>query len=167
MCRFLGFAISIRLAGSTLVIRNILIASLLALLPHSASWAATAYTVTDLGTLGGTSSYGTAISESGNATGSSLLSGGQTHAFIWDAVNGMQDLGAIGGGNSHGLDISDDNIVGDSTNKAFRWTPGSGMVLIDSANTGKASGLNAGKAAVGYRDTIGGARIRTWTAADA
>ncbi len=148
------------------LVKYFVLSACLGILTPIPAIAATTYTVTDLGTLGGTSSYGTAISESGKATGASLLSGGQTHAFIWDAVNGMQDLGAIGGGDSHGLDISDDNIVGDTSGQAFRYTPATGMVLIDGANTGAATGLNAGKSAVGYRDNGVASRIRTWSPSD-
>lgn len=81
----------------------------------SAVSAATTYTVTDLGTLGGASSYGTAIGEDGAATGYSTLAGGETRAFIWTVGGGMQSLGVIGTGDSRGLDIRGDNIVGQTS----------------------------------------------------
>src|SRR5215217_5359009 len=48
--------------------------------------------VRDLGTLGGTSSYGTGINDSGNVVGYSDTSAGEQHAFLYDSTNGMKDL---------------------------------------------------------------------------
>jgi probable HAF family extracellular repeat protein len=58
------------------------------------------YSVTDLGTLGGTFSFATGINNKGWVDGFSNLSGDTTqHAFLWrDGV--MTDLGALGGPNS-------------------------------------------------------------------
>jgi probable HAF family extracellular repeat protein len=60
------------------------------------------YTVTDLGTLGGTVSYAQGISEHGWVEGWSMLPGDQTqHSFLW--VEGVTiDLGTLGGPNSGG-----------------------------------------------------------------
>ena len=60
------------------------------------------YTVTDLGTLGGTFSTAQGISEEGWVEGWSLLPGDQTqHSFLW--VEGLTtDLGTLGGPNSGG-----------------------------------------------------------------
>ena len=52
-----------------------------------------AYAVTDLGTLGGTLGIATSLNDRGQVVGFSNLPGDtQTHAFIWDSVNGIQDL---------------------------------------------------------------------------
>lgn len=60
------------------------------------------YTVTDLGTLGGTFSTAQGISEDGWVEGWSLLPGDQTQrSFLW--VDGLKiDLGTLGGPNSGG-----------------------------------------------------------------
>src|SRR5215471_10999908 len=60
----------------------------------------THYTVTDLGTLGGTFSLAGGINNRGSVEGFSLLPGDATiHAFLWQ--NGaMIDLGTLGGPNS-------------------------------------------------------------------
>lgn len=128
--------------------------------------AATTYTATDLGTLGGASSYGTAIGEDGAATGYSDILGGGTRGFIWTIGGGMQSLGVIGGGDSRGLDINGDNIVGQTSGQSFRWTPGSGMVLIDGANTGSANGLNNSDAFIGERNLLTVDRTIKWGAAN-
>jgi hypothetical protein len=148
------------------MLRRLALLAWIVLFAAAPARAATTYLLTDLGTLGGTNSYGTAIGEDGSATGYSDILGGGTRGFIWTIGGGMQSLGVIGGGDSRGLDISGDNIVGQTSGQAFRWTPGSGMVLIDSANTGSANGLNASKEAVGYRTAGAVSRVRTWSASD-
>lgn len=147
--------------------RKLLFLVCLSLLSNTSAFAATFYSLVDLGTLGGASSYGTAIGEDGSATGYSEILGGGTRGFYWNAIDGMQSLGVIGAGDSRGLDINGDNIVGQTSGQAFRWTPGSGMVLIDSTNTGSATDLNASNEAVGYRVAGSASRVRTWTAANA
>ena len=58
----------------------------------------TTYTITDLGTLGGTFSYPSFISRSGAVSGLSTLPGDAVlRSFLW-AGNGMIDLGALPGG---------------------------------------------------------------------
>jgi hypothetical protein len=148
------------------MLRRLALLAWIVLLAPAPARAATTYLLTDLGTLGGTSSYGTAIGEDGAATGYSDILGGGTRGFYWTIGGGMQSLGVIGGGDSRGLDINGDNIVGQTSGQAFRWTPGTGMVLIDSANQGSANDLNASNEAVGYRVTGAASRLRTWTAAD-
>jgi probable HAF family extracellular repeat protein len=64
--------------------------------PASAS---PAYTIADLGTLGGTYSVAAAINNAGAIVGESATSF-QTHAFLYDA-GGMTDLGSIGGANTY------------------------------------------------------------------
>ena len=60
----------------------------------------TRYTVTDLGTLGGTFSFAGGINNRGSVEGFSTLPGDTaSHAFLWQ--NGaMTDLGTLGGPNS-------------------------------------------------------------------
>jgi len=72
-----------------------------------------AYTVTDLGTLGGTFSGGSGINASGQVTGASYTIGDAPyHAFLWTPTtpNGasgtLHDLGTLGGSYSAGLGIN-------------------------------------------------------------
>jgi probable HAF family extracellular repeat protein len=48
--------------------------------------------MTDLGNLGGDFSEATAVNDSGEVVGDSLLADGQDDAFVWTAAGGMQDL---------------------------------------------------------------------------
>lgn len=58
------------------------------------------YRIQDLGTLGGTRSFGSGANKRGTVTGTSLLTGNQQRrAFIWRAGE-MEDLGTLGGGHS-------------------------------------------------------------------
>jgi probable HAF family extracellular repeat protein len=68
--------------------------------------AAQGYTVTDLGTLGGSTSSARAVNASGQVTGSADLPGDAvSHAFLWE--NGaMRDLSPPGGGPSTALGIN-------------------------------------------------------------
>ena len=64
----------------------------------------------DLGTLGGTDSFGEAINAAGHVTGSAQITGdGAEHAFLWGG-GAMQDLGSIEL-RSFGLDINDSGQV--------------------------------------------------------
>jgi len=67
--------------------------------------AVTQYTITDLGTLGGDTSWGLGINNLGQVVGFSETAGGETHAFLW-ANGSMQDLGTLGGDNSRAYDIN-------------------------------------------------------------
>ena len=66
-----------------------------------------AYTITDLGTLGGTFSAGYGVNNSGEVTGEARIAGnGANHAFLY-ANGSMSDLGTLGGTNSFGYGIND------------------------------------------------------------
>lgn len=64
----------------------------------TATFAATSfsYTVTDLGTLGGSSSQAYGINDTGQVVGKADTSGGLSHAFLWDQGT-MNDLGTLDG----------------------------------------------------------------------
>jgi probable HAF family extracellular repeat protein len=141
--------------------------SFTSLLIQGSAYGALVYQLADLGTLGGNSSYGTAINDHGTAVGYSTVPGGATHAFRWSVADGIVDIGNTGGGNSKAFDINNaDNIVGQTSNQAFRWKSDTGMVLIDVALTfGTANDLNESSEAIGTRDDGGGRTIR-WDASN-
>lgn len=88
----------------------------------------------DLGTLGGADSYANGVSADGKvAVGWSYLPGQQERAFRWTAQGGMQDLGA--GEYSRAFAASADGlvVVGEAPGGAFRWTPASGVQLLNTA----------------------------------
>ena len=124
--------------------------SLLALAPVAAR--AQSYTLTDLGTLGGTSSLGFGVNASGQVTGQSTTAGGSTHAFLSGPsgapLTAANDLGTLGGTNSYGNGVNaSGQVVGDSdtasgADHAFLFSggvltdlntliaPGSGFTLV-------------------------------------
>jgi probable HAF family extracellular repeat protein len=100
----------------------------------------------DLGTLGGTESYGHDINNSGQVAGVSHHTPGsfESHAFLWtpttpNAASGaMHDLGTLGGESSIAYGINDNGQVtgrSDTANAAqhaFLYTGGIGMVDLNS-----------------------------------
>jgi probable HAF family extracellular repeat protein len=73
-----------------------------------------AYTVTDLGTLGGNCCEGFGINASGHVTGGSYTSGGEHHAFLYDGT--MHDLGTLHGNHSSGRGVNDvGQVTGNSS----------------------------------------------------
>jgi probable HAF family extracellular repeat protein len=83
---------------------------------HRSHAARAQYAVVDLGTLGGTTSFATAINRSGSVVGYAATSGdGASHAFLW-RHGVMTDLGVLPGGtNSRANAINDrGQIVGSS-----------------------------------------------------
>src|SRR5207248_9972172 len=75
--------------------------------------------MTDLGTLGGSSSLAVAINERAHVVGVSETSSGQSHAFLWqNAV--MTDLGTLGGTNSIAVAINERGQVIGNSEKCYR-----------------------------------------------
>jgi probable HAF family extracellular repeat protein len=68
------------------------------------------YTITDLGTLGGTSSYALGMNSAGHIVGYSTTSSGDTRAFFWDGIS-MTNLGTLGGTFSQAMDINDSGLI--------------------------------------------------------
>ncbi|MDQ1830077.1 PEP-CTERM sorting domain-containing protein [Massilia scottii] len=96
----------------------------------------------DLGTLGGTSSTGTALNRFGEVTGGALTASGDEHAFIY-SKGVMTDLGTIGGGTmTRGTAINDrGQVAGNFYAPATGWGAfvGEGGLLRDIGNLGGAS----------------------------
>jgi probable HAF family extracellular repeat protein len=113
---------------NTRKLRSTLIGSLgVALALASGSALAISYRLTDLGTLGGTSSRGFDLNDSGQVTGSSATADGEFHAFLWDGAR-MQDLGTLGGLSSGGFAINasgqvtgSSSLAGNEVRHAFLW----------------------------------------------
>ena len=95
-------------------------------------------TVTDLGTLGGTSSYANGINDSGQVVGiSNIHSNMETHATLWS--NGtVTDLGTLGGIGSAAFGINaSGQIVG------YAYTSGNGPPHATLWSNGTVTDLNS------------------------
>lgn len=82
--------------------------------------AATGYTITDLGTLGGDWTRARGINDAGDIAGTSALSTAGSHAFRWKGGI-MTGIGSVGGLSSDGLGISDDGWVVGSAQRSDSW----------------------------------------------
>ena len=139
------------------------------------------YTITDLGTLGGNASAGTAINASGQVTGWSTTASGATRAFLYSS-GAMADLGTLQGGSfSTGTALNDlGQVVGSSGINAygpmfqeftqgFLWENGSMRALgalhcpcsfNRRYGTSAAFGINGNGQAVGDSETLRGGLFR-------
>lgn len=98
--------------------------------------AATTFSLTDLGTLGGRESRGAAINASGQVTGWSTLPGDmESHAFV--TINGvMTDLGTLGGKVSWGNAINDSGqVTGRSSTTGDTYTGDHAFITINGVMT--------------------------------
>src|SRR5215218_688686 len=128
------------------------------------------YKVEDLGTLGGSRSWASAINDSGEVVGYSYLPGDQNkHAFLYKDAK-MTDLGTLGGTSSEAKGINKSGqVVGWSDNSsgerhAFIYDSTNGMKDLNSlipADSGwtiheaRAINNNGQIAATGYKDGVG------------
>ncbi len=109
---------------------------------------------TDLGTLGGSSSYATAINSSGQIAGVADNPDGTRHAVIWDGGKTI-DLGTLGGRysaaraiNNSGQAAGDAYITGDADSRATLWN---GTTAIDIGGPcSSAAGINNAGQVVGF-----------------
>lgn len=127
-----------------------------------------AYTVTDLGTLGGATSRAYAVNEQGHVAGSAdtsvLDAGGEPirHAFLWRDGR-MMELGTPAAGNSEAYGLNDrDDVVGRRDWGAFLWRhngaaiklqPGSDPIFLRSFI--RANAINNSGQIVGFGDVNG------------
>jgi probable HAF family extracellular repeat protein len=132
----------------------------------------TAYTLTDLGTLGGRFADAIAINSAGEVTGNSeLATFGNYDAFLWTPTGGMQDLGNLGGSYSYGYAInSAGNVTGQAqvnlstgAGHAFLWTSSTGMQDLGILNGNPESfsvgeGIDDQSRVVGWEDDPQGTR---------
>ena len=101
---------------------------------HGFVWTNGSYT--DIGTLGGATTYAHGINDRGQVIGSSEYSLQEwgLHAFLWQD-GAMQDLGTLGGRESYGSGINNNgDVVGESytvsgSREAFLWRSGSMAAL--------------------------------------
>jgi probable HAF family extracellular repeat protein len=118
-------------------------------------------TLTNLGTLGGNSSAGAAINDSGTIAGYADLSSGIEHAALFHGGT-VTDLGSLSGptGSSSATAINDLGQVAGSTtapgsyNEAFVETNGvmTGLGLLSGGTFSAATGINASGVVVGDED---------------
>jgi probable HAF family extracellular repeat protein len=125
--------------------------------------AASLYMIADLGTLGGTNSYGRGINANGEVTGDSAVSGNAgSHAFLYNGSR-MVDLGTIGGAGSAGMAINARGEVtgisgttGNTTQHAFL---NDGTAMDDLGTLGElesaGTAINATAEVVGWSSTAG------------
>jgi probable HAF family extracellular repeat protein len=166
-----------------LTTRCIIVLSAFALSVTAAARAAQ-YTVTDLGTLGGTESSGSALNAGGQVAGSSYTIGdaGQ-HAYLWKptvsggASGAMTDLGTLGGTQSFGNGLNASGQVAgesfttsDAATHAFLWKPttpgGTSGTMHDLGTLGGTSsygyGINASGEVTGASDKTGDSKTHTF-----
>src|SRR5579862_8144851 len=153
-------------------IRQALVLTVLLGVACGVASAQTMYRMTDLGSLGGGSSYsyystGNALNAQGQATGASAvpdLPGGGYHAYLWkNDGTPMQDLGALDGGASEGSAINKSGQVAGDSNQypldhAFIWK-NDGTPMQDLGTFGgdlsNAAGINDAGQVVGTANTRG------------
>ena len=132
---------------------------------------ATTYNFTDLGTLGGGSSFAYGINSSGEVVGEAETASGATHAFTYTTTGGMVDLGTLGGNYSQAYGInSSEEVVGQAATAsgalhAFTYTTTGGMVDIGTlgGNHSYAYGINSSGEVVGEADTASTFHAFTYT----
>lgn len=117
--------------------------------------AAQGWTLVDLGTLGGSGSYGAAVSDSGIVAGCAETREGATHAFVYE--NGaMRDLGA-----GCALAVNNAGVAAgrSGTGELQVWRGGGAVGL---GVRGAIGGINDAGAVAGTREAAGTTRAFVW-----
>ena len=115
--------------------------------PHACVWSPDG-TVQDVGTLGGSESFGSAVNDQQQVVGYSFLAGDkQRVAFIWTAADGLTVVPSIGSGDSFAADINNSGqVVGgwccNPGYRAFLWTQTTGFQDLGTL-PGNVTGLTA------------------------
>lgn len=106
---------------------------------------AVTYSLTDLGTLGGTLSYAFGINNVGQVVGQSYRTGDLTAAAVLWTSGAITELGSLGGTltwaydiNDSGQIVGDGDVIGNTAVRALLW---SGGTLTDLGTLGGAEGV--------------------------
>jgi probable HAF family extracellular repeat protein len=149
---------TIKQIGTSLKPMAVLVASIIT---SGGAWALT-YSITDLGTLGGSTSVATSINNNGDIAGYAALNGDTAqHAFIYSG-GVMTDIGTLGGTRSIAMGINNygevagfSQITGDTTYHAFLY----GSSMSDLGTLGGVlsfgTGINDSGVTTGYAWTTG------------
>lgn len=149
--------------------RSLLLCSLLGVL---AAHAQTTFSITDLGTFGGTGSNALAINATGQIVGNYTDSGNITHAFLYTSGSGAVTLAPFGGTYATANAVNASGaFVGESTsgsgNRAFSYTTGDGMVNLgtfnNNGNASVAYGINASGTIAGKTNGFGNGNHRAFS----
>ena len=114
-----------------------------------------------------------AFNNSGQIAGSFQTANGQSHAYIWDANNGLVDLGTLGGKTSRVLAMNDSGqVIGSSRDPSgwpysFFWDTDTGMLNLSGGTNDPepyfwACGLNNAGTVVGYTPRRRGFSAAAW-----
>ncbi len=129
------------------------------------AFAAPQYTITDLGTLGGTFTFAHAINDKGQVTGESATSGySQSRAFLWQ--NGvMSQIGSPDTNNSGGHAINDlGHVIGNDTKRGLHgFSSINGVTSVIGSYGTSARGVNNAGTIVGKRDIFDPYRTRAFS----
>lgn len=151
------------------------IAYLGACIPFATAQAVPQYTVTDLGSLGGTYNIGLSVNNSGIASGfSHLVDNSSQHALIGQGLTAAQDLTGLTGNfseaygiNNLGQAVGSATLLGDAIYHAFKWDGGatpplvklkdlSALTATPASTNSRAFDINDSGTAVGFSATAAG-----------
>lgn len=153
-------------------------------IPFATAQAVPQYSITDLGTLGGTYNIGLSVNNSGIASGlSHLVDNNSEHALVGQGLTAAQDLTGLGGAysqaygvNNLGQVVGSSTLVGDAIYHAFKWDGGatpplvklkdlSALTVSPATTNSRAFDINDSGTTVGFSGTATGTEHAvSWTA---